>query len=298
MSKPTGNTGSFDLHVTFSGLTLLVPVGQNELWAMMVRHPSGNAADDHHLYVTWPPPFKETDAFQHAVADGQRITFTGAATTKDVRTLLEVVKGNLTKKHGVKAPKKSSTKTWFDPKKPLHPKLGGWVRLVNVASITPAGGRYWRYGDEQRVLLSTHVTAVVPGTPGNSIAVPLADGTSLTLNATGGVLKVGFFNVPRSEITNPSMGQEPLDGQEPPHFHAIANLLGIPHGHAPKYIWPQNASTGGAAQAGVRMAPESATATAPAPAAGSTMTAEMVMGVNPYACLSLPLCPDDDPACG
>ena len=292
-AKPAG---SFELHVTFSGLLLLVPVGRSELWAMMVRHPSPHAMHDHHLYVAWPPPFKPTDRFEHALADGQRITFTGAPTAADVRLLLRVVHGNLTKVHGVKAPKKSKTNGWFDPTKKLHPKLGGWVRLVNVDRISTAGGRFWRYGTESRVLLSTHVTAVVPGVPGSGISVPLADGTSRTISATAGVLKVGFFNVPASEMAHPSTGAELPDGATPPHFPAIESLLGIKPGHAPQYINPQDGSgTAPASRAQQQQAqpPQGHDHDHTATRAGGT-----ARGINPYACLTLPLCPDDDPTCG
>lgn len=265
----------FDVEVTFSGLTLLVPVGRRELWALMVKHQPSAPEDLHHPFVVWPPPFTPQDKPPYRSIFGRSLSYTGRDTGTDVRVQLQRVSGNLSKAHKVYA-RKSASENWFNGS--LTPRFAAQVKLTNIDGIDASGGRWWRYGPWGAVRIFTHVTATLSQHPGTELEVPLASALPpLKLRPDAdGVVRVGFFNVPEVELKTPSAGVEPMANAAPRHFHVLAKLLGIPPGAFPKYIRPQ---------------PKRPTREPEA------LTREGIRGVNPYACLTFPVCPEDEPNC-
>jgi hypothetical protein len=266
---------SFDLEVTFSGLTLLVPVGARELWALMVEHKPGKPEDLHHPLVVWPPPFTPQDTPPYRSIIGRSISYVGKDTGTDVRMQLQRVSGNLSKAHKVYA-RRNANENWFTGS--LSPHFTAQVKLTNVDGIDASGGRWWRYGKWGTVRLFTHVTAALSQHAGTELTVPLGS----TLPAlkikpdADNVVRVGFFNVPETELEKPSLGNEPLPNAAPKHFHVLATLLGIPPGAFPKYVSPQPRRPSRELEPLVRQG---------------------IRGVTPYACLTFPLCPDDEQSC-
>jgi hypothetical protein len=276
---------TFDLHVTFSGLTVLVPVGATELWALMVKHkatkPNGDVDKEHNheACLVLPPPLSADDIFQYWSIEGLTNSFTGAATTADVSLLLRTVPGNLSKAHAFKAPHTGASGNWFDPAT-MDARFSARIRLVNVESVVATGGRFWKYPPWGTVRLATHVTAVLTGMTGTFIDVPISDGgTPLRVRATSDVARVGFYNLPTEELESPSEGTEPAAGKEPKHFRMLMNHLGITKGTPPKYVNPQPKHRRKEASLGIL--------------SGEVGT----FGVNPYACLTVPVCPDSEPDC-
>jgi hypothetical protein len=201
--------------------------------------------------------YDEGGVRKHKRLDGHTNTI-GGKPGADMRDQVREIPGSFSKIHRKRAPA-----SWFNAG-------GGSVFAARVSitgsiAVTPEGGAVWEY-DGDDVQLQTHIACTIPMTAETPIRIETAEGPLTLTPKAGETLTVEFYNVPESDLEpNPGPFPPPALGSEPKHFGAYVHFLQIKDSKRPHYA-------GG--QARLRL-----------------------LGVNPYACLTLPGCSEDDPEC-
>jgi hypothetical protein len=176
----------------------------------------------------------------------------------NMREAVREIPGSFSRIHHKKAPA-----SWFN--------AGGGsvfaarVSITGTASVEPEGGVVWEY-DGEDVRLQTHIACTIPMATESPIDIETTEGR-ITLTPTAGeTLVVEFYNVPEADLRpNPGPFPPPAVGSEPKHFGAYVHFLQITDRKRPHYVGDRGKLR--------------------------------LMGVNPYACLTLPGCSEDDPDC-
>jgi hypothetical protein len=291
---------SIDLHVTFSGLCLLVPQRDtNSLWVFMIRA-NGHGNVEHIPSVIYDPASTDepvsappTNLRHRRLVDNLYLQLSGSSSIDVRRELRDNVPGNVSTAHQVYVPRRRdpSGVNWFNPEH-AHDKVAARVVLTGVDRITAHGEKFWDYPPYGEVRLATHVTCSLVVRGMNELDVPTVPGILALYPDSHGRLDVEFHNVPADQL--PGSGAPKPDelqrGQLPTHFHAYQMALGIPMNAGPRYIRPQPKRP--------RTSDDAAATRAGILQAAGTWDGMAPEGVNPYACLTLPGCPDDDPDCG
>jgi hypothetical protein len=257
---------AYTLVVKVSGLCLFVPNAEGTtLWGLMIRTHAheGHHVDEHFPVVAYDaadarPREGEPGECRFRHLDGSTYAM-GGALGPDMRDEVGAIPGSFSRIHGKRAPA-----SWFNAGG--EALFAARVTITGTTTVAPEGGVLWRYARETR-RLPTRIACTIPMDDDDPIVLQTKDGP-LTLEPTpGGTLIIEFHNVPEDQL--PPCGErdfpkpEPCD--PPAHFEAYRQFLRITDAERPCYVGD-----------------------------GDGLHIE---GVNPYACLSLPGCSEDDPKC-
>ena len=284
--KPEGGAARFTLQVQVTGMCLLVVESRTQhLWVIMPNAAHHHHGGGHHVVprhipairydegLEQDPPrpsgrqrWRELMPLTRSLAGGDR---------SNARTLLRRVRGNLSRRHGRHAPVR-----WFqDALSPADEALiAARAPLAGVTDLVPEGGKEWIYGPDRTVLdLSAHCT--IPNVPGRSIVVETRTGRVELFADASGTLRLDVCNLPANELNGMPDMSKPNRGQPPLHWEPYRALLDITDDVRPLRPDDDPDDDGGAGT------------TPPGTGMGA------MAGINPYSCMIVPACPEDDPTC-
>lgn len=267
----TGDHVTFVMQVTITGLCYLVPTKDNRaLWVIMPN------ADDHTDYHEGKVP-KHFPAIRFDTgslgkgtptkkSDWRQLTpltkcLQGAA-SGDIRHLLRRMNGNQSRKHDKHAPLR-----WFEDRLSEDDEkiIAARAVLTGITDLTPWSGKEWNYGGE-RIELHTAACCIIQDVPGTALTCDI-DGGSIVLkpDPADNTLRVDLCHLPKGELNNQHSHDKPDKGKPPKHWAPYRTLLSVND-----FVFP------------VR------------PLDDPDIE---VKGMNPYACMTVPGCSEDDQNC-
>jgi hypothetical protein len=267
----TGDRVTFVLQVTITGLCLLVPTSDDRaLWVIMPEAEGQPDGDGGKVPKHVPALRYDVGSTRSGVPvgspDWKELTpltkcLQGAA-MGDIKHLVRRVNGNQSRKHGKHAPLR-----WFKDQLSASDEalIAARAVLTGITDLTPWSGKEWIYGDE-RLELHTAAACIIQDVPGTSLKCSVDRGSlELFPDPTNNTLKVDLCHLPKDELDGKHDMSKPKHRKPPKHWEPYRTLLGVTEDVRP--LRPDDDPDVEA------------------------------LGMNPFACMTIPTCPENEPDC-